>query len=162
MEWTTELKTILGSGKRYLILGAAVLAGLLLMCIPEEKEVIQTETVVQEETDPKLQDALAAILSKISGAGDVEVLLTEASGQQTIYQTDENRTENTVRRDSVLITNAQREETGLIRQVNPPTYQGAIILCQGADSASVKLAVTEAVKSVTGLTSDRITVLKMK
>jgi len=36
------------------------------------------------------------------------------------------------------------------------------VVCQGADRAGVRLAVVDAVKSVTGLSSDRITVLKMK
>ena len=55
-----------------------------------------------------------------------------------------------------------RKQTGLVQQVNPPTYLGAVIVCQGADSASVRLAIVEAVGSVTGLSTDKITVLKMK
>jgi len=49
-----------------------------------------------------------------------------------------------------------------VQQVNPPTYLGAVIVCQGADSASVRLAIVSAVGSVTGLSTDKITVLKMK
>jgi len=41
-------------------------------------------------------------------------------------------------------------------------YRGAVVVCQGGDNASVRLAVVEAVSNATGLTSDRITVLKMK
>jgi stage III sporulation protein AG len=49
-----------------------------------------------------------------------------------------------------------------VRQVIPPKYQGAIIVCQGAEKATVRLQVVEAVVNVTGLTADKITVLKMK
>ena len=41
-----------------------------------------------------------------------------------------------------------------------PTYRGALIVCQGGDRAEVKLAVTEAVAALTGLSADRITVAK--
>ena len=112
--------------------------------------------------EPSLEEALADILSQISGAGNCDVLLTQLEGEQIIYQTDDSASSSDQRRDTVTVSNSSREETGLIKQVNPPVYRGAVVLCQGADNASVKLSIVEAVMSVTGLTSDRITVLKMK
>ena len=41
-----------------------------------------------------------------------------------------------------------------------PTYRGALVVCQGGDRADVRLTVTEAVASLTGLSADRITVAK--
>ena len=38
---------------------------------------------------------------------------------------------------------------------------GAAVVCQGADSASVRLDVTEAMRCYTGLSSDRIVIFKM-
>ena len=66
------------------------------------------------------------------------------------------------RKSTVLISGDNRAENGLLRQRNPPVYLGAIVLCQGADKASIRLAIVEAVTDATGLGSDRITVLKMK
>ncbi len=106
------------------------------------------------------------ILSKVTGAGEVEVLLTVSAGEETIYQTDcqtdssgdsENR-----HCDTVMITDANRNETGLVRQIFPATYQGAIIVCRGADSPAVRFAIVEAVSKLTGLSSNQISVLKMK
>ena len=102
------------------------------------------------------------MLSRLYGAGEVEVLLTQACGEETIYQTDDNQSREDFRTDTVIVTNQDRKETGLVKQVNAPIYLGAIVLCQGADSPQVKLSIVEAVSSATGLTSDRITVLKMK
>ena len=62
----------------------------------------------------------------------------------------------------MIITDSDRKEEGLITQVDPPVYQGAIIVCQGADRGAVRLAIVEAVSRVTGLGADRISVLKMK
>ena len=51
------------------------------------------------------------------------------------------------------------DEVVVTRQVYP-TYRGALVVCQGGDQAAVKLAVTEAVAALTGLTADCITVAK--
>ncbi len=40
--------------------------------------------------------------------------------------------------------------------------EGAVVVCQGADSAAVRLIVTNAVTAYTGLGSDKIWVMKMK
>lgn len=39
--------------------------------------------------------------------------------------------------------------------------QGAVVVCEGADQAAVRLAILRAVNAYTGFGSDRITVLKM-
>lgn len=109
-----------------------------------------------------LQTGLEEILSQIQGAGRVRVLLTQREGERTVYQTDEDSTSSGIRSDTVLLNGSDRSQTGLVQQVNPPTYLGAVIVCQGADSASVRLAIVSAVGSVTGLSTDKITVLKMK
>ena len=41
-----------------------------------------------------------------------------------------------------------------------PVYRGALVVCDGGDEARVKLAVTEAVTALTGLSADRVTVAK--
>ena len=48
----------------------------------------------------------------------------------------------------------------MVTQTRRPTYRGALVVCQGGDRAEVKLAVTEAVTALTGLTADRVTVAK--
>lgn len=155
-------------GKKYRFPALILLLGILLMTLPTKEkkaaEPVQTEEQNISQTD--LQGALEDILCLIQGAGKVRVLLTEAAGEQTLYQTDEDLQTNgeseSIRQDTVLLTDSAREEAGLIRQIIPPVYQGAVILCQGADSAAVRLAIIQAVASATGLTSDKITVLKMK
>ena len=99
---------------------------------------------------------LEEILSRVEGAGEVAVLLTESRGGEIFYQTegDDQRT--------VLVTGTDRSESGLVRTTQSPVYQGAVVVCQGADSPAVRLAVVEAVSNATGLGTDRITVLKME
>ena len=153
-------KQLIVSLKKYQYVLVVILVGVLLMMIPRNTGETQSEIPRAEIYEPDLEKELSDILSKIAGVGKAEVLLTEASGSQTIYQTDSGQSQSSG--DTVIIKNGNREETGLVKQVLSPRYQGAVIVCQGADNDSVKLSVVAAVKSVTGLSSNCITVLKMK
>ena len=43
-----------------------------------------------------------------------------------------------------------------------PSYQGAVVVCEGAGDAAVRLALTEAVSALTGLSADRISIVQWK
>ena len=143
--------------------------GLLLMVFPEEKkEAISSSAAMgrQEVKQNSLQKELEQILSQLEGAGKVQVLLTEAMGQQTYYQTDQNARKTMdseeMQKDTVILTQADRSGGGLVSRIDPPKFLGAVVLCQGADKATVRLAVVEAVATATGLGADKISVCKMK
>ena len=164
MDWVTLRSRGKELVRKYRYVLLVVLAGLFLMALPDGKNTKEAPEPAAAETEPRqdLQTGLEEILSQIQGAGRVRVLLTQREGEQTVYQTDEDSASSGVRSDTVLLNGSDRSQTGLVRQVNPPTYLGAVIVCQGADSASVRLAIVSAVGSVTGLSTDKITVLKMK
>lgn len=145
--------------KKYRYVLLIFLVGLIFMIIPTRKDNdVQEQIPEAVQLQPTMDELLAEILSNVEGAGRVQVLLTTSKGEEKVYQTDTSNTQIS----TVIISNAERAEEGLIVQMNPPVYLGAIIVCQGADSPSVRLAVVEAVSNVTGLGSDRISVLKMK
>ena len=164
MDWVTLRSRGKELVRKYRYVLLVVLAGLFLMALPDGKNAKATPEPAAAETESRqdLQTELEEILSQIQGAGRVRVLLTQREGERTVYQTDEDSTSSGIRSDTVLLNGSDRSQTGLVQQVNPPTYLGAVIVCQGADSASVRLAIVEAVGSVTGLSTDKITVLKMK
>lgn len=163
MDWLGQTQKIRELFKKYRSVALVILLGIFLLLLPEsstgEESEIQKPDALTQLT---LQEELSRLLSSVSGAGEVEVLLTQAEGEKTLYQEEERVTANETSRDTVLVTGSDRGQSGLICQVNPPVYQGAVVLCQGADSPQVKLAMVEAVKAATGLTADRISVLKMK
>lgn len=94
-------------------------------------------------------------------AGLVLILLPGRSQQQNSdFSTDhEKRLQGTLQSlegvgdVNVLLAEAEGRNGG---------FTGAIILCQGADAAEVRLHIVEAVSAFTGLGSNRILVLKMK
>ena len=159
MDWESGKQRITDSITKYRYLILILLAGVMILLFPERSEIPETDPV-KEEIRLDLQTQLEEILGQISGVGKVRVLLTEEAGSDTVFQVDESRSRSDL--DTVIVTNSQREESGLVKQIIPPKYRGAVIVCRGADHAGVRLAVVDAVKSVTGISSDCITVLKMK
>lgn len=168
MDWLELRNKGLTTLKKYKYMILAILAGILLLSFPEQQSNTEEKdtNVMDISCQQTLEDNLSQILGMMEGAGRVEVMLTQEKGEEFLYQTDDALTSGEYsqdqRKSTVLISGDNRAETGLLRQRNPPVYLGAIVLCQGADKASIRLAIVEAVTDATGLGSDRITVLKMK
>ena len=137
-----------------------VLVGLGLLLLPT-RETETPSVPVETVREASLEQRLEELLAQIEGAGAVRVLLTEDVGRETVWQTDVQSDADSVREDTVILEDSGRNETGLIRRTTEPSYRGAVILCQGADAPSVKLAIVEAVRCVTGLGADQISVQKM-
>ena len=146
---------------KYRFVLLVLLLGILLMTLPTGS-IKKQSPAASSPGEPTTEERLCSILSRIQGVGKVEVMLTTASGAETVYQTDQTGSDNSARTDTVVITDSGRNQTGLIRQINPPVYLGAVMVCEGGDKPAVKLAVAEAVSRVTGLRSHQIVVLKMK
>lgn len=151
---------------KYKYVALIVFVGVALMLLPIDGGGTKSKTSVAttEATEPSEELKLADILSTIHGAGEVKVLLSESSGEEVIYQLDEDISDNSgsVRKTTVVISDSSRNQQGLIKQIVPATYLGAVIVCQGGDDPVVRLAVVEAASRFTGLTTDKISVLKMK
>ena len=164
MDWLAPVKRLIICGKKYRYALLILLLGILLMLIPgkesDAEEIV--EPVQEESAEISISEELSLILSKIEGVGKAQVMLTVAAGEETVYQSNSGGTSENLELTTVTVTDAQRNETGLIRQVNPPVYLGAIVVCQGADSPTVCLQIVEAVSRVTGLSTNCISVLKMK
>ena len=159
-----KAKELFGKYKYVLLILAL---GIFLMSIPDRDDPPAAQAAPTQQAVPESrEEELEEILGQISGVGKVRVLLTEASGAETIYQADEDHSTSSdsgrTERQTVIITDSDRTERGLVRTVTPPVYLGAIVVCQGGDSPTVQLSIVEAVSNVTGISSDRITVLKMK
>lgn len=154
MGWNVK-NTIMAVIKKYKYTVLILLLGVGLMLWPQTGEGT-TEPVVLENTD--LEDRLENLLSQVEGAGEVRVLLTYAESASHKYQTDQKSETET---ETVLVSGGGTQ-TPLTVSTRYPTYQGAVILCQGADSASVRLDLVKAVSDLTGLSSDKISVIKMK
>ena len=159
------------SVKKYRHAILILILGIILMCVPfdfisDKKEDVEIQRQSAPETETKrLQEELEYILGQIDGIGKVSVVLSIETGFEHVYQ------QNTQERTSDG-SQEQEQQTALMTQsgnevplevkTTYPTYKGAVVVCHGANKASVKLAVVQTVSSLTGLKMDRITVIKMK
>ena len=153
---------------KYAALAALVGVGLLLIPVGEKEDTQRRQEAAEELQSLELQQQMEEILSVMSGVGQVKVLLTvDSDGERQLAQTTELSYSGAVaspedylrRSETVLVDGDSGEETVVVRTLYP-TYRGALVVCTGGDRAEVRLAVTEAVAALTGLTSDQITVGK--
>ena len=145
-------------------------AGLLLMLLPTGKRSTQAvQTAAQAAQTQELtpsQEEMEAILSRIDGVGRVDLLLTLRTSGASVYQTDTRTvTSGSGTTEECQTVFGQTSGSGkepVVQTTLAPQYQGALGVCDGADRASVRLAVVQAVTSLTGLGSNQIAVVKMK
>ena len=161
-----KLRALWEKGKfALLVLGLGVL--LLLWPRGEGKTEVSSSEPTAEETAAAQQKEMERILSRIEGTGELHLMLTlESDGQRTLAENAEESAggsaeapESQSRRETVILSVSGGEEVVVTRRESP-VYRGALVVCQGADRAEVKLAVTRAVAALTGLGADRITVVK--
>ena len=154
---------------RYKYAALVVLIGAGLLLWPSGKG--GTETTLRQQSNTKetrdIQAEMEDILGTVSGVGQVKVMLTvDSDGERQLAQDTEltysgsvESPEDYSRRSETVLTDGEGDGTVVTRTLYP-TYRGALVVCQGGDRADVRLAVTEAVSSLTGLSTDRITVAK--
>ena len=166
MDWLKLRSQISERLNQYKYVVLVVALGIFLMVLPSQSEPEQeVPATVAVQTRDTTEEKLEQILGQIRDVGKVTVMLTEQTGSETVYQVDEDRDEGegslSIRKETVVLS-SDGVQSGLVQTVSPPTYLGAIVVCQGAGSPSVKLAVANAVSAVTGISVDRISVLEMK
>ena len=150
--------------KKYRAALIVLLAGVLLLVSggrEEKTDAAQTQADSFSLSDFETQ--LCRRLSAIDGAGRVELMLSLEQTGEAVYAVNTRETGGAAssrESDVAVISSSGYGETPVTVKNVLPTFRGAIVLCDGAENAAVRLAVTQAVETVCGLTSDRITVLK--
>lgn len=163
---TEKLKDIL---KKYRFAALVALAGVVLMILPGKTQT-DTETAPAETAAFSLEETerrMAEVLGAMDGVGRVQVMLTLRSGETLSLAEDSSATLGSggdVRQDSQVLTvnRGSGKQEVVVTQRLYPTYQGAVVVCQGAGDSRVRLRVLETVTVLTGLGSDRISVVQWK
>lgn len=152
---------------------AVVLVGLMLISLPKNDDVKEMESTARATEEFSLEEEekrISKALSEIDGAGKVTVVLTVRSTGETVVAQD---TESYILQENgefkqevtssvVTISEGSQKEAPVTVQVIYPEYQGALVVAEGAGNAETRLRLTQAVADLTGLSSEKITVVKMK
>lgn len=124
-----------------------------------------------------LEENLKQILSKISGVGQVDVLLTysqtsqvipiynESSKNSSTEETDTNGGVRTIEESDsnkeVVMINDNGTNTPITSKTLTPKVEGAIIIAKGAKDINIKTNIINAVSAVTGLAEYKVQVFEM-
>lgn len=143
-----------------------------------DKILATNENKTTSTTNDELENKLESILSTIKGVGAVKVFINYSESSSMIPLYDETTTtSSTEEGDSsggtrnVTSTETQKdvvfsEKSGtkepVTQKTTMPIIQGAIVTAEGADDATVKTKIVNAVGAVTGLTVDKVQVFQMK
>ena len=166
-----KLKTMLGAlPKKYTYALLLLAAGLLLVLLPRGGEEAAAKpaaqsTAIAEDCEARLEE----MLSNTAGVGKTRVMLTQEQDTDRVFARETEREEKMesdgVREFSessaLAMQDSGSDSVPVTETEFAPVWRGALVICEGGDRAEVRLAVTEAVMAVTGLSSDRITVLKL-
>ena len=164
-----RLNGMLERAKRLLAqwkLPALLLAlGAVLLLWPSDE--MKTQAASEQQPSSKAQTQndearLRALLERVEGVGRVEVMLTCAESETLVFQTDTRQSGDTREETTVFSSGQSSQKMPVTVKTVKPPWRGAGIVCDGAEWASVRLAIVEAVSALTGLGSDKISVIKMK
>lgn len=156
--------------QKYRLPALVVLAGMVLMLLPSGAKTDKTEETSAEEEGFSLTETerrMAEVIGAIDGVGRVKVMLTLHSGETLALAEDSSASQGSggdVRQERQVLTvnrGSGRQEVVVTRRMYP-VYQGAVVVCQGAGDSRVRLTVVDAVSVLTGLSSDKISVVKWK
>ena len=165
VQWKPEQLWKLLDKYKYVLLILA--AGVLLLLWPAGEKAQPAPDASQGAAEAfdlaALEEKISRTLSQVEGAGKVTVTLTLKNGMEQVPATDRSTSagerENRVGEKTVVVSTGSGQEA-VVRMQRYPVFQGALVVCEGADQAQVRLAMTQAVSALTGLGSDRITVCK--
>lgn len=148
----------------------ALLLGILLLAagrsFSDSKEEVPQTVAAAETADRATERRMAEILSKIQGAGQVDVMLTYRQTEEKTIAHNETREENgeTLRTEqtAILLEDGDGATQPLVLTEMGPVVEGVVIAAQGADSPAVAAALNQAAQALLDVPAHKVAVLKMK
>lgn len=162
---------------KYIILIVAV--GILLLMMPSKSDALKSSESDAKPVSPEFsieafEQKLESAFSKMEGVGKVRVILTLRTGTETVYAVEEKKRlsqsqssdgaddfdQDNESKITVISAEGGGQSPVTVKRVYPD-FKGAVIICDGADNARVRLQLSEAVSCLTGITYENITITKM-
>ena len=149
-----------------LMLGILLLAAGRSFSDAERDTASPPQTVAKETADRETERRMAEILSKVEGAGQVDVMLTYRQTEEKTIAHNETweesgetlRTEQT----AILLEDGDGATQPLVLTETSPVVEGVVIAAQGADSPGVAAALNQAAQALLDVPAHKVAVLKMK
>lgn len=169
-----EAKNVLIFFKKNKYILIVVFVGILLMNLPiTTKDSTSYSEKNENEFDiDRFESRIEKTLYECEGVGRVKVILSVESGPESVYAKDAKKSQREQRegvivesdsdmKPSILSEGSGKESPIKIKEMYPK-FRGALVVCDGADNATVRRIVLDSITALTGLKSDSISVIKMK
>lgn len=155
--------------------------------VPEPKTFISTannssssEVGDSEPYEVAMEKRLKAILKKMQGVGEVEVMITTTYGKEIILAQDvTSHAGSTMEEDTEggrrEVTNYEDQTKVVMQNINvasgnepvvikekQPEIQGVLVIAQGAGNSLVKQSITESAQILLGIPAHRVTVHQLQ
>jgi stage III sporulation protein AG len=133
-----------------------------------------TNTYISE-----MENKLKSILSKVSGIGEVEVMISLKASKELVPLKDSpytqeslnevdgeggSRTDSSIKREdsTVLTTTEDGNSEPYIIQELEPDVEGVLVIAEGGDNAEIQLEIVEAAEVLFNVPAHKVKVMKMK
>jgi stage III sporulation protein AG len=100
---------------------------------------------------------LEQVIAEIEGVGEARVILSLHGGSRQILAQDRQQDSAGASAQTVTVGSSSDRQVVPV-QTMAPEFRGALVVCQGAEDAGVRLEVTKAVCVLTGLGADCVCV----
>lgn len=170
-----KIVELIKTDKKIAVMLLIGIVGILLIIISEfipnkdKTEIKKEDNEIVYDYIQENEKKLKNIISKIDGAGKVEIMITLKSGEENKYavnissqnKNDEKLNENKTENEYVVIDGANGDECILLK-TEFPQVQGVVVVCEGGDNSRIKNDITNAVSALLNISTNNISVLKMK
>ena len=144
-----------------------ILVGVLFMLLPtgdKQKKDVNNSEQIQINYEEDLEN----ILSKVSGVGNVDVMLTYSSSFEKRIAYEKNSTKNEKKDGDNTIINETDSQTNVVLSSGEPfvlkeiypEIKGVIVVADGADSILVKQNIIDAVTTALNIAPHKVCVVK--
>ncbi len=167
MDFKSIAKKINFSHNSYLII--IILVGVAFMLFPYGEKKSNDKNLTQNQTiSINHKEELQYILSKISGVGNVEVMLTYSSSFEKSIAYEKNSNKNEKKDgDNILINETTFKNNVVMSDGEPfvikeiyPKIQGVVVVADGADDILVRQNITNAVTTALNIAPHKVCVVK--
>lgn len=134
-----------------------------------KNEIFDRQELTNEDYKNKMQNEILEIVKKISGVGEVDVLVTLANGVEYIYasedkiSSDESNSSNETsdrrlssEKRTIIVEDEKGNDKALIQTTREPVVKGVVVVCEGGADILVQEKVTQSVKVALGISSNRV------
>lgn len=158
----------------FILMGVLGVMLISLSELPKEKTDETAQAYSADEYRKNMEEDLTRLLSAVNGAGQVQVMITLESGEETVYawqektsddvqkQDGESTTQRTTYENEVVMVSAGSDKQALVEKTMQPAVQGVVVVCRGADDIQVVSDITNAVSVALNVPTNRVCVIKMQ